>query len=367
MRGMTAPACPVCATPYQPGAATCDFCGVSLLEPEPPPQPTQPQPVPPQAQSPQAQPPQPPALSEAEIAAEVAAETDAPLDAGAPAAPAPAAATSAIDETDGSVDSDGLVEGATSDAATDDDLRDGESEAVVAADDDTHDSDAEAVVASDDDSDSDSDSEDDATENAENPGIPADPAPVAAKRSRSRAPSFAKAPSAASIAQRRLRRIEWSVVAGLSALLLVQMVASDFDQLAAGASTRPWLQRMCGLLRCELPPWREAQALHLLQRDVRANPQRPGTLRISASFRNDARWMQPWPRLRVILSDSDGRTIGARDFAAGEYLGAQPTTNGIASGQVAAVAFDVIDPSPRVTAFTFEFRPADVASGASPR
>src|SRR5690242_4030121 len=118
MRGMTAPACPVCATPYQPGAATCDFCGVSLLEPEPPPQP----------QSPQAQPPQPPALSEAEIAAEVAAETDAPLDAGAPAAPAPAAATSAIDETDGSVDSDGLVEGATPDAATDDDLRHGESE-----------------------------------------------------------------------------------------------------------------------------------------------------------------------------------------------------------------------------------------------
>ena len=46
----------------------------------------------------------------------------------------------------------------------------------------------------------------------------------------------------------------------------------------------------------------------------------------------------------------------ARDFAAREYLGAAATAGGIASGQVAGVAFDVVDPSPRVTAFTFEFR-----------
>jgi hypothetical protein len=348
MRGMTAPACPVCATPYEAGAANCDFCGVSLLEPESP-QPT------PQADAP------PSALSAAEIAAEIVAETDAPLEGEAPTEPAPAAATTAIDETDGSVDGDAVVEAAaTPGIAVQMQLEDGDAEALVAAgeasDSDTH-------------SDRDREREDDAAEPAENPGIPADsaPAPAAAKRSRPRAPSFAKAPSPASVAQRRLRRIEWSIVAGLSALLLVQMVASDFDQLAAGASTRPWLLRMCGLLRCELPPWREPQALHLLQRDVRANPRRPGTLRISASFRNDARWTQPWPRLRVTLSDSDGRAIGARDFTAGEYLGTQPTPNGIASGQVAAVAFDVIDPSPRVTAFTFEFRAADVAGGTSPR
>jgi hypothetical protein len=334
MRGMTAPACPVCATPYEAGAANCDFCGVSLLEPESP-QPT------PQADAP------PSALS----AAEIVAETDAPLEGEAPTEPAPAAATTAIDETDGSVDGDAVVEAAaTPGIAVQMQLEDGDAEALVAA--------GEA---------SDSDSDSDATESAEHPRIPADPAPAAAKRLRPRAPSFAKAPSAASVAQRRLRRIEWGIVAGLSALLLVQMVASDFDQLAAGASTRPWLLRMCGLLRCELPPWREPQALHLLQRDVRANPRRPGTLRISASFRNDARWTQPWPRLRVTLSDSDGRAIGARDFTAGEYLGTQPTPNGIASGQVAAVAFDVIDPSPRVTAFTFEFRAADVAGGTSPR
>jgi hypothetical protein len=71
--------------------------------------------------------------------------------------------------------------------------------------------------------------------------------------------------------------------------------------------------------------------------------------------------------MRVTLSDADGRAIAARDFAAGEYLGATPTANGIASGQVAAVAFDVVDPSPRVTAFTFEFREAGVAGRAHPR
>ena len=110
------------------------------------------------------------------------------------------------------------------------------------------------------------------------------------------------------------------------------------------------------MLGCTLPPWREPRALRLLQRDVSANPSRPGLLRIRASFRNDARWAQPWPRLRVTLSDADGRAIAARDFVASEYLGAMKTTNGIASGQVAGVAVDVVDPSPHVTAFTFEFR-----------
>ena len=75
-----------------------------------------------------------------------------------------------------------------------------------------------------------------------------------------------------------------------------------------------------------------------------------------ATFRNDAVWPQAWPLLLLSLSDADGRAIAARDFSANEYLGTAPTANGIAGGQVAGVAVDVVDPSPRVTAFTFEFR-----------
>jgi len=295
MRGMTASECPVCATPYETGAETCAFCGVSLLEPT--------------------------AEPESKPEAEPAAQPETRMD----ESPSP--------------DPVEIAEPATDEVPMDEAVADEPSQAPAEVDAAPADELAPETV-----------------EDAETREIPGIPAPSAPQAPGLRAPSFARKPTAASAAQQRARRIEWGTVAGLAVLLVVQSVASDFDQIAGNATTRPWLQHACAFLRCTLPPWREPQALRLLQRDVRANPARPGQLRISASFRNDARWAQPWPRLRVTLSDADGRAIAARDFGANEYLGTKPTASGIASGQVAGVAVDVVDPSPRVTAFTFEFR-----------
>lgn len=326
MPGMTVPACPVCATPHAPDADACAFCGVSLRETEP------------------------------------IAETrgDAPSQARiASAAPAPAEETEAPGAPREAIANEAEQHAAF--APPGDDAGDDAGEARPTSGAASPAPDEETTEAGDS-ADAPESSPDTAAETAE---IPANPAPSASTRPR--APSFARAPTTASLAQRRWHRIEWGIVAALAAMLLVQVVVSDFDQLAAGRATRPWLQRMCNALRCTLPPWRETRALRLLQRDVRANPGRPGTLRVSASFRNDARWAQPWPRLRVVLSDADGRAIAARDFRANEYLAAPPTASGIASGQVAGAAFDVVDPSPRVTAFTFEFRQDGMASATGPR
>ena len=58
----------------------------------------------------------------------------------------------------------------------------------------------------------------------------------------------------------------------------------------------------------------------------------------------------------------DGRVKTLHPVVHGGLLGRAGTDDavmaehGIASGQVASIAFDVADPSPRVTAFTFEFR-----------
>lgn len=323
MRGMTAPVCPVCATPHAPDAEACEFCGVSLREPE----------------------------------AKVESGTDAPPHATEDAPTTAPEAKTAFDAMAAANDDDAMADA----ERIADDNADGNGDAS------THDAEptAPAIAMPADDAETASD------ESAEIPAFSADSPPSAAAPAppprRGRAPSFARKATASDASRRRLQRIEWSVIGALTVVLLVQVVASDFDQLAAGHATRPWLQRMCNVLRCTLPPWREAQALRLLQRDVRANPQRPGTLRVSASFRNDARWAQPWPRLRVTLSDADGRMIAARDFAANQYLGATPTANGIASGQVAGAAFDVVDPSPRVTAFTFELRQDGMARTPGPR
>ena len=174
---------------------------------------------------------------------------------------------------------------------------------------------------------------------------------------RKRAPSFVRAE--ATDAASGVVRGRWLMPAsifGLASLLLLQMVLADRAQLATDARWRPALSTLCGVLRCNVPSWREPGAFTLLDRGVRPHPHVAGVLRVTASFRNDARWPQPWPSLLLTLSDVDGRVAGTRLFVPREYLGAASTQNGLASGQSASIMMDVREPAPRVVAFTFDFR-----------
>ena len=145
-----------------------------------------------------------------------------------------------------------------------------------------------------------------------------------------------------------------SAIAALALLLLLQLLLADRAQLAADARWRPLVSTLCQVFGCSLPPWREPTAFAVLARDVRPHPSTPGTLRVTATFRNDARWPQPWPRLRLTLSDVNGNAVATRDFGARDYLGAVPTSTELASGQSAAIAMDIVEPQPRSVAFDFQ-------------
>lgn len=151
-------------------------------------------------------------------------------------------------------------------------------------------------------------------------------------------------------------RWQWPLVAVLGLLLLLQVAVADRAQLAAQASTRPWIAALCGVLRCTLPPWHEPTAFTMTSRDVRPVPGQAGALQVQASIRNDARWAQGWPSLRLSLSDADGRVVGTGVFAPPDYLGSTTAVAGsIEPGQSAQVAFRVREPAASTVAFTFEF------------
>lgn len=183
------------------------------------------------------------------------------------------------------------------------------------------------------------------------PSVATAPAPIAAMR---RLPSFARSADGSA----RPVRERWLIVAvvALAILLVLQLLLADRARLAANAQWRPLLATLCGVLRCELPPWREPAAFTLLQRDVRQHPSLPGALRVSATFRNDARWSQPWPHLQLTLSDVNGRPAGQRRFDAQEYLGGAPGQAELASGETATVAMDILEPAPQIVAYDFRFR-----------
>ncbi len=148
----------------------------------------------------------------------------------------------------------------------------------------------------------------------------------------------------------------WLAVFLLALLLGSQCVVAELDGLAADARWRPALERGCAVLGCTLPAWHDPAALHLLTRDVRPHPSVPDALLISASFRNDARWSQRWPRLQLTLSDLDGQAIARREFAPAEYLGLGNVEATISAGQSASITLEVRDPGKQAVAFEFDFR-----------
>ncbi|EKT4069383.1 TPA: DUF3426 domain-containing protein [Stenotrophomonas maltophilia] len=174
------------------------------------------------------------------------------------------------------------------------------------------------------------------------------PAPVAAAD----APSFL-----GSARPRNLPapRWHWLLVAGLALLLLLQSVLADRARLAADAGNRAWLGTLCGVLRCSLPAWHEPTAFTMTSREIRPLPGRAGVLQVQASIRNDARWAQAWPDLRLSLSDADGRVIGSGVFTPAQYLGENPGAALLEPGQSARVAFRVQEPAASTVAFTFDF------------
>ncbi|GAB3097007.1 DUF3426 domain-containing protein [Lysobacter terrae] len=195
----------------------------------------------------------------------------------------------------------------------------------------------------------------DAREPEEQVATPETAAPETAKPRRRRGaqpPSFVRRHAPAP-----LRVTDWRswVVAGVLALLLcVQVVLAQREVLAADASWRPLIASVCPVLRCNVPAWREPTAFTMLQRSVQPKPGERGVLRVSASFRNDARWEQPWPTVLLTLSDMDGRQVGQRAFVPADYRGS--SDNGlIAPGQSATIQLDVVEPAQQVVAFTFDF------------
>ncbi|SFR88887.1 Protein of unknown function [Stenotrophomonas maltophilia] len=164
------------------------------------------------------------------------------------------------------------------------------------------------------------------------------------------APGFlARAPS------RPAPRWHWLLVAGLAALLILQSVLADRARLASDAGHRTWLVALCGVLRCSLPAWHEPTAFTMTSREIRPLPGQAGVLQVQASIRNDARWAQAWPDLRLSLSDADGRVIGSDVFSPTQYLGENPGAAVLEPGQSAHIAFRVQEPAASTVAFTFEF------------
>lgn len=144
----------------------------------------------------------------------------------------------------------------------------------------------------------------------------------------------------------------WSGVALLALLLLVQFVNVDREALAQNPVLGPSLEAMYAALGDPLPAAQSVEEWDVSELNVTTDPDLPGALSITGSLANHAAYAQPWPALRVMLTDRYGETLRARDFKPAEYLPGTQANMRLAAGQASRFRLDIVDPGADAVGFS---------------
>jgi predicted Zn finger-like uncharacterized protein len=130
------------------------------------------------------------------------------------------------------------------------------------------------------------------------------------------------------------------LLAGLAA----QGVYLYRSEIAASVpEARPYLRKMCDLLRCTVALPQQPRQISIEASDLQAtDPANPGVIALTATLRNQATIELGYPALDVVLTNTKEHTVARRIFLPGEYLaaGKDPRT-GIAPNAEITVRLDL--------------------------
>lgn len=121
---------------------------------------------------------------------------------------------------------------------------------------------------------------------------------------------------------RNLVRRKIAVNLVLMTVLCLQLVYFYRTELAiAIPSFRPFLERSCDLLQCEVQLPKYSTLLSLESSELRVNPNHQGEIvTLLATIRNHAPFQQAWPEILLTLTDLDDQPIASRILLASDYL-----------------------------------------------
>ncbi|NVK22597.1 MAG: DUF3426 domain-containing protein [Kangiellaceae bacterium] len=88
--------------------------------------------------------------------------------------------------------------------------------------------------------------------------------------------------------------------------------------LAQDASWRPVLQFSCSILQCQVPPLQDLEQYRVSAIDV--SDSSGGQKKVTMVLKNNANFAQPFPKMRVILSDIKGNQFATPIYTPEQYL-----------------------------------------------
>lgn len=153
------------------------------------------------------------------------------------------------------------------------------------------------------------------------------------------------------------RRLGWGLLNLIALLALAaQYVTYNFDELSRRDEYRPWLERICPSVGCQLPPKVDINQIRSSNLVVRGHPDFTGALVVDAIIYNRAPFAQPFPLLEVRFADLSGQTLASRMFKPGEYLSGELAGQREMPSQIPIhIALDILDPGAQAVNYSLSF------------
>ncbi|MCC6077551.1 DUF3426 domain-containing protein [Pseudomonas sp. GCM10022188] len=158
-----------------------------------------------------------------------------------------------------------------------------------------------------------------------------------------------------------VRRLLWLLLILLAlAGLAAQYVYFHFDELARQERLRPWLERGCAQLGCQMPPRVDVNLIKSSNLTVRNHPTHPGALTVDAIIYNRAEFAQPFPLLELRFEDLNGQPLASRLFKPSEYLAGELAGRPDMPPQTPIhIALEIINPGTQATNYSIGFQSPD--------
>ncbi|HET7674115.1 MAG TPA: zinc-ribbon and DUF3426 domain-containing protein [Gammaproteobacteria bacterium] len=144
--------------------------------------------------------------------------------------------------------------------------------------------------------------------------------------------------------------------------LAAQVVLYEHEALRDNPVTRSAIEALYAAFGHPLPPRRDLAALTISQAEVTSAPDTAGALLVTAALTNRADFAQPYPLLRVSLTNRFDKVIGEGLFKPRDYL-RQASKTTLAAGETQAVRLRIVDPG--TTAVGFKVVPCAAVSGGT--
>ncbi len=141
----------------------------------------------------------------------------------------------------------------------------------------------------------------------------------------------------------------------LALLLLLwgQYLYFESEQLLKNTRLRPWLEQACGHFGCSLPPYRDLDVIKTGPASLQKAAHQEEAYEFRVVMRNESSLPQPFPALRLILAEVDGKILAERVFKPTEYLSIKVTEDQMLTGKLYEARLLMTPPDRSIGSYRF--------------